>query len=370
MSRRGENIYKRKDGRWEGRYIKRRDAHGKAVYGYIYSKSYTELKEKLIKIRNRIECSNFNESNFKFEEIALQWLETVHKSYKKSTYAKYRNIIFKHLAPEFRNYCVSQITTESVWNFCYIKETAVGLSPKSVKDILSVLKQIIKFTKKFGSDCKCDFDCISIKSDKTTVNALTLKQTKSIVNYLIGNINYVNLGILITFYTGIRIGELCALKFDDLHTETNTVSINKTMQRIQNFKKIANKTDVIISSPKTESSIREIPIPQFITDIIIDNGLYKNNAFILTGDCSKFIEPRTLENKFNKIADICDVHDASFHMIRHTFATNCIEVGVDVKSLSEILGHSNVSITLNRYVHSTMQTKKKNMEKLYMSFSA
>ena len=174
-----------------------------------------------------------------------------------------------------------------------------------------------------------------------------------------------NVGILISFYTGIRIGELCALKFNDISFETKTMHIDKTMQRIQNFKGDKNKTDIIISSPKSECSIREIPVPQFIIDLIIENDLYKRNAYLLTGEATRFIEPRTLENKFNKIAAICNIENATFHMIRHTFASNCIEAGVDAKSLSEILGHSSVNITLNRYVHSSMQIKRMNMEKLY-----
>ena len=179
------------------------------------------------------------------------------------------------------------------------------------------------------------------------------------------NINYITIGILIAFYTGIRIGELCALKFKDISFETNTILIDKTMQRIQNFKGDKNKTEILISSPKSECSLREIPIPRFILDLILVNGLYKKDAYLLTGEVDRFIEPRTLENKFHKIADICNIENVTFHMIRHTFASNCIEAGVDAKSLSEILGHSSVNITLNRYVHSSMETKKKNMEKLY-----
>ena len=368
MSRRGENIYKRKDGRWEGRFIKKRDSNGKAIYGYIYSKTYTEVKEKLTKVKNETNDNNLKTLNWKFLELSEQWLEKIRGTCKNSTYAKYRNIVFKHIVPEFGICLLSKITTDAVRKFCCDKELIYGLSPKTIKDILSVMKQVIKYAKQFGAMVNCDFACIPIKSNRAAIKVLTFKQTKEMVDYLISNINYVNLGILISFYTGIRIGELCALKFDDIYIESNTINISKTMQRIQNFNETTSKTDIVISSPKSESSIREIPIPQFITDIIINNNLYKENAFILTGNSTRFIEPRTLENKFNRIAKTCNIQNTSFHTIRHTFATNCVEAGVDVKSLSEILGHSTVSITLNRYVHSSMQTKKKNMEKLYMNF--
>lgn len=366
MARRGENIYKRKDGRWEGRYIKGKNSAGKTIYGYVYSKTYNEVKEKLTKAKN--DCKNyFLSENAKgtLSEFAQQWLETVRTNCKPSTYVKYRNTVFKHILPVLGNYQVHQIETTVINTFCYEKLQNNSLSPKTIKDILSIIKLIIKHAKNFDVLCNCDFENISIKSNKCTVKGLTTIQTGKIKAFLTNNINYVNVGILISFYTGIRIGELCALKFNDISFETNTIHIDKTMQRIQNFKGDKNKTDIIISSPKSECSIREIPVPQFIIDLIIKNDLYKSDAYLLTGEIVRFIEPRTLENKFKKIASICNIENVTFHMIRHTFASNCIEAGVDAKSLSEILGHSSVNITLNRYVHSSMEIKKKNMEKLY-----
>ena len=366
MARRGENIYKRKDGRWEGRYIKGKNSDGKATYGYVYSKTYNEVKEKLTKAKNDCKIYFLSESSKStLSEFALQWLETVQNNCKQSTYAKYKNIVEKHILPELGNYLLNEIDTKVINTFCHNKLQNHGLSPKTVKDILSVIKLIVKFARKFDVPCSCDFESVSIKTNKLTVKGLTTVQSRKIKDFLTNNINYVNVGILISFYTGVRIGELCALKFNDISFETNTMHIDKTMQRIQNFKGNKKKTDIIISSPKSECSVREIPVPQFIIDLIVKNDLYKRDAYLLTGEVVRFIEPRTLENKFNKIASICNIENVTFHMIRHTFASNCIEAGVDAKSLSEILGHSSVNITLNRYVHSSMEIKKMNMEKLY-----
>jgi len=366
MARRGENIYKRKDGRWEGRYIKGKNSMGKSTYGYVYSKTYNEVKEKLTKAKNDCKISFLSQkSECSLSEFTSQWLESVRNYCKYSTYVKYRNTVEKHILPKLGNYQLHQIETKDINTFCHEKLQNDFLSPKTVKDILSVLKLVIKYANKFNVYCRCDFNNISIKSNKLTVKGLTTVQSKKIKDFLINNIDYVNIGILISFYTGIRIGELCALKFNDISFETNTLHIDKTMQRIQNFKGTKNKTDIIISSPKSECSIREIPVPQFIINLITENDLYKKNAYLLTGETTRFIEPRTLENKFNKIASACNIENVTFHMIRHTFASNCIEAGVDAKSLSEILGHSSVNITLNRYVHSSMQFKKMNMEKLY-----
>ncbi len=366
MARRGENIYKRKDGRWEGRYIKGRDSGGRSIYGYVYSKTYAEVKDKLIKVKSDSKDYILTETAKNIlSEFALQWLETVKHNCKPSTYVKYRNIVVKHILPELGNYQLHQIETKVINTFCHSKLQNSALSPKTVKDILSVIKLIVKFAGKFDVPCSCDFESVSIKSNKPTVKGLTSVQSRKIKDFLTNNIDHVNIGILISFYTGVRIGELCALKFNDISFETNTMHIDKTMQRIQNFKGDRNKTDILISPPKSECSIREIPIPPFIVELIIKNDLYKRDAYLLTGEVTKFIEPRTLENKFNKIAAICNIENVTFHMIRHTFASNCIEAGVDAKSLSEILGHSSVNITLNRYVHSSMEIKKMNMEKLY-----
>ena len=366
MARRGENIYKRKDGRWEGRYIKGKDSNGKTAYGYVYSKTYSEAKEKLAKAKsNCINCILSAKSNVTLANFALQWLENVRNTCKSSTYVKYRNVVEKHILPELGNYRIHQIETKIINIYCYQKLQNYALSSKTVKDILSIIKLIIKYAKKFDVECNCDFESVCIKNSNFTIKGLTDMQSKKIRNFLKNNIDYVNVGILISFYTGVRIGELCALKFNDISFETNTMHIGKTMQRIQNFKGGKNKTDIIISSPKSRCSVRDIPIPGFILNLITENDLYKRDAYLLTGEIDKFIEPRTLENKFNKIASICDVENVTFHMIRHTFASNCIEAGVDVKSLSEILGHSSVNITLNRYVHSSMKIKKMNMEKFY-----
>lgn len=366
MARRGENIYKRKDGRWEGRYIKGRNSDAKAIYGYVYSKTYTAVKEKLSAAKSKCKEYQITESaDVALSEFAAGFLENVRNNNKPSTYAKYRNIITKHITPELGSYKLYQIDTKVINAFFYSKLHCCGLSPKTVKDILSVIKLIIKFAGNFGVYCNCKFENIHIKSGKCTVKGLTTVQSEKIKNFLINNINYVNIGILISFYTGVRIGELCALKFNDISFQANTIHINKTMQRIQNFKGDGKKTDIVISVPKSECSIREIPMPQFIIDLIIKNNLYKKDAYLLTGEIAGFIEPRTLENKFNKIASVCNIENITFHMIRHTFASDCIEAGVDAKSLSEILGHSNVNITLDRYVHSSMHNKKMNMEKLY-----
>lgn len=365
MARRGENIYKRKDGRWEGRYIKCRDVSGKAIYGYVYSRTYAETKEKLTKISAEVKSKTYNPTSKNLSAYALEWLETVLLYCKQSTYVKYHNIVHKHIITELGNLIISEIETNTLSIYCQQKQFNDKLSSKSVKDILSVIKQIFKYASNSGAVINCDVSNVSVKSNHEEVSIITNFQLRKLIDFLTTHINHVNVGILLSLYTGIRIGEVCALKYDDLNIENRILRIDKTMQRIQNFNGKSNKTDIIISSPKSSCSLREIPIPQSLVNIIIENELYRKSSYLLTGEKDRYIEPRTLQNKFNKIASSCGIDNVTFHMLRHTFASNCIEAGVDVKSLSEILGHSNVNITLNRYVHSSMKIKKMNIEKLY-----
>lgn len=364
MARKGENIYKRKDGRWEGRYIKGRDRLGKALYGYVYSKTYRDVKNKLVVTKSTLNNAGTLTSKT-FLEVSALWLESVLSYCKKSTYAKYKNTLEKHILPVFGQCDIVKISVPCINEFCQNKLLVWHLSPKSVKDMLSIIKQVIRYAANFGITNNQDFKEIVIASKKHNIKGMTNTQVKLLSEFLLTEISYINVGILFSLYTGVRIGEICALKIGDISFDDKVVHIDKTMQRIQNFSDTENKTDIIISSPKSECSIRDIPIPQFIIDIIVKLNYADQNAYLLTGTRNKYIEPRTLENNFKKIARCCGVKDVTFHMIRHSFATMCIEAGVDIKSLSEILGHSSVNITLNRYVHTDMRTKQINMEKLY-----
>lgn len=375
MSRRGENIYKRKDGRWEGRYIKGKDLKGKSKYGYVYAKNYTEVKEKLNEIKaqpaNNISLSGTTKT---LSQVCVLWLDETKTQIKHSTYVKYYNIIYNHIVPIIGNYKMQLLDTVLIRQFADEKLTNGklkgngGLSPKTVKDILSVIRLIIIYANNVGISCNCRLDGINIKSTEKTIDVLSKSQQDKLTSHLINNIDNTNLGILICLYTGLRIGEICALRFEDISMIDKVVHIRKTMQRVQNLSENKEtKTEVIITSPKSKSSVRDIPLPEFIVKNIESKNLYIPKAFLLSGDSSHYVEPRTLENRFKNCTRMCGIENVNFHMLRHTFATRCVEVGFETKSLSEILGHSSVNITLNRYVHSSMELKRSNMEKLYFT---
>ena len=372
MARKGENIFKRKDGRWEGRYIKCHE-NGRAVYGYVFGKTYSEVKAKKNKaIATKIPqppTSDTTEPLLK--DIAAQWLEDLRTIRKKSTIAKYKGQLQKYIIPNFGNLCINKITNSDLVNFSrklLSGETSKALSPRTVADILSRMKSIRKFALLQGYNVGYTSDFMSIPQNKRNIRVLTTQEQERLINYLNTKLDAINLGLLLCLSTGLRIGELCALKWDDISISEGELHVRRTMQRLQNLDQTqVTKTYIEIGEPKSKCSIRTIPLPDSILSLL--KTVCVKGAYLLTGQKSYFIEPRTMENRFKRVLKECGIEKANFHSLRHTFATRCVEVGFDIKSLSEILGHANVNITLNRYVHPTMKLKRKNMNKLSELFA-
>lgn len=377
MPRRGENIYKRKDGRWEGRYIKSR-INGKAQYGYVYARTYKEIKQKLytvssqyiegvkeIKITEIVTPAVTETNNGDFETIATEWLETMRLQLKESSIVKYTNLLNTYLFPYFMDRSIGSITQEEIDVFsrrllrCGGRKGS-GLSPKTVADTRSVLKNIFVYAAQYKKYDVVDINKMWMKQPVKPMRILSVGEQQKLSQYLCANLTLANLGILVCLYTGLRIGEICALKWEDISFEEQYLHVNKTMQRIQNKNGAKQRTSILISKPKSNSSIRKIPLPDDIFALIVSTKCPEDTYF-LTGHSYTFIEPRTLQNRFKAITKACGIPNANFHALRHTFATRCMELGFDAKSLSEILGHASVNITLNRYVHPSMELKKKNM---------
>ena len=370
MPRKGENIYKRKDGRWEGRYIKGRCGK-KTIYGYVYAKSYSEVKTELnLKraeyISEEVMLSKIEKKDAPFSAISNLWLTSIRSSVKESTWIKYRNTLNSQIIPRIGVKNISSVDYEIVSKMCsdmllLNDDFDKGLSSKTVLDALSITKAIIKYAErmKFITD-RTALD-VSIKLKSSPLKVFSHIEEQLLFEYLSMNVNCINLGILICMFTGIRIGELCALTWEDISLESNTIRIHRTMQRIQTPNGL-NKTKILVSEPKSQCSIREIPIAEPLRNFLESNQ--DKIGYVLTGSDNKYIEPRTMQNRFKSILKTCGINNASFHTLRHTFATRCIEVGFDIKSLSEILGHANINITLNRYVHPSMDLKQKNIAKL------
>lgn len=366
MPRTGENIYKRKDGRWEGRYIKERVA-GKARYGTVYARSYREVKLKLDMAKRELGTRDL--SNFRTEKMAYigeKWFAEMRIVLKESSSNKYEDILRRYILPEFGEDELSAITNQRIIDFANSLllnggAKQQGLTPATVSGILSVINSIRIYAMRRDYTVSFSTKCINLKREQKGVRVFSFEEEKRLVSYLQDHLDLSALGILLCFFTGIRIGELCALKWDDINLSEKRMSVNKTMQRIRVKTPAIRKTEIKILEPKSTSSIRTIPLPDFIVDLFA--GFYTPEAFLLTGDTLYYVEPRTMQKRFKRILLNCGIQDANFHAIRHTFATRCIELGFDAKSLSEILGHASVAITMNRYVHPSMALKEENMNR-------
>ncbi len=375
MPRRGENIYKRKDGRWEGRYIKYR-INSKAKYGYVYAATYTEVKRKVMKKRSEAAETKLpipaDDGRILFSEVSYDWICHCQVYIKPSSYAKYRNILSCHIDPWFGKVYLEDITYQMLSSFSdYLLTRAgkngKGLSAKSASDVMAVMRAILRYARKSGRRVICDGREVVIKQKKKETRVLSQNEQTRLTEYLLEHPSSRNLGILISLCAGLRLGEVCALRWEDISAEDNTISVHRTMQRVQTNSVSGKKTEIMITSPKSACSVRRIPVPGMLADTL--NTFRLRKGFVLTGSEVKYIEPRTLENHFKNVLEECGIGYTNYHVLRHTFATRCIEVGFDVKCLSEILGHANITITMDRYVHPSMKMKRENMEKLETLFS-
>ena len=350
MSKRGENIYKRKDGRWEGRYLK-----DSKKYGYVYGKTYKEVKEKLNYARLNTEKQK---DKTKLAVLCDNWLIYKEQYIKESSFVKYKSILERHIKPYFNEIPVNKIDEHTIEAFAK-NLTVKGYSAQTVKITLSVLESVFLYFK-----IDVSFKRIIPKKGQKEIHILSSNDRLKFEKYLLYGKDAYKIGILLSLYTGIRIGELCALKWEDIDLNAGTVKINATLQRIQDFKGISgNKTRIVITEPKTPSAKRTIPLPVFLIKKLKHINPKTDNAFLLTGT-ERFTEPRALTYVFKKHLKESGVPDINFHALRHTFTTRCIENDFEPKALSEILGHSSVNTTLGIYTHPSLEYKRESINRL------
>lgn len=361
-----KNIYLRKDGRCEGRFIKEK-VEGKTHYGYAYGKSYEEVDSKSNAVSAGNTLSDYS-SETTFAELSNEWLLLKIPQLKASSIAKYTNMLDLYLLPAFGDKSVSGILRSDLtqWSRELLIDggvKATGLAPKTVNSIISLMRNILEFASREKETITADTKNISVKQPQKPMRILSRTEQQKMSDYLRNNLTPCNMGILLCLYTGLRIGEICALTWEDILMDEQCLYIHQTMQRIQVKGSTEKKTEVIIMPPKSDCSIRRIPIPDEIRKLLLSIQK-QDKAYLLTGMVHNYMEPRTMENRFKAVTKECGINDVNFHALRHTFATRCVELGFDVKSLSEILGHASVNITMNRYVHPSMELKKKNMDLL------
>ena len=346
--------YKRNDGRFESRISVGKDKNGKRRYRSFYGKTREEAEYKLMIFQSQTE-QEYAVTELTVKELGFEWLHTVSARLKESTKANYRMKLEKHIIPEFGGRQCCLMKAKEIYTFVE-KKLKSGLSARYVSDILVLLKSLFKYASRTYQIKNILDGFVMPKKEKPNISILTDEQKKHLERYITENQSLTTLGISISMHMGLRIGEVCALQWDDVDFQKRTVTVRKTVQRIQNFSG-KNKTKVIVTEPKSAKSMREIPIPECLISTLKAFKSAQTGTYILSGNLNP-IEPRVLQYRFQKILKNAELPSVHFHSLRHLFATNCVALGFDIKTLSEILGHSSVEITLNRYVHSSMDRKR------------
>ena len=352
MARKETNIYKRKDGRWEARYVKEIGLDGRKKYGSVYGGTYTEAQQKRLEIMQSIRPYGASSNSFVLSNIMWEWLQSIRNSVKPNTFQKYESVIRNHIETHFLGKTNFRfLTAKSISDYANQKVES-GLSVKTVNDILIVIGLALNYAEEVHRIPKVKVSLLKVHAKEMRV--LDISEQKRLEAFLVNEMNLYKFAVLLALYTGIRIGELCALDWCDI---TDEIKISKTFYRI----KRGNRTVLEIAEPKTPSSNRVIPVPECIRDYIEQ---FRGYGSVLKNRNGNRVEPRLLQLTFEKYIAECGLPKTNFHALRHTFATRCVEAGFDNKSLSEILGHTDVKTTLNKYVHSSMKQKQKNMDLL------
>lgn len=358
MPRMGVNIRKRKDGRYEGRYADGYKSDGTVKYHSVYGKTYSEVKQKLYgAVSGKLSLESIPQSKLLVSQVSYMWLKSKKTYIKQSTYSHYLSVVEKHINTNFKNTRITELTDSTIQNFSAILMQT--LKPKTVRDILTVFEQILNYAAEQGLCNKLLAKIKLPKENVSTMKILSPKEQQRLITFLKLGLDLQKLGVLICLFTGMRLGEICGLRWEDVDFANGIIKVRRTIQRIGNEN---GGTKFLIDTPKTQKSIRDIPVPNFLMVYLRDCRCSNLSAYVLTGT-TQFTQPRTYQNRFKAfLRDSGLPEDFHFHTLRHTFASRAIELGFDPKTLSEILGHANVNITLNRYVHSSMDLKRRNME--------
>jgi len=359
MPRRETGIYHRKDGLWEARYVKEIDLNGKKIYASLYGHSYLEAKEKR---QAAIESITLYQKPLSIRSITInelveEYLYVNKNRIKPATYQRYKGLLNNHISKVIGNRPVVYCTTLTIHEFA-LNRLEYGLLEQTVNAILLFLHVCLKYGHR---QYKLPLpEIVYLTPKRKEMRVLSKEEQGRLMQYLLKDIDIYKFGVILTLFTGLRIGELCALEKNDI--DEYKIKINKTMQRLQ---KAPGKTMLNIGPPKTLTSNREIPIPSFLHEYItFFKEQNPNQKYMLGTSKMPIVEPRIMQLKFKKYLEETGIEHAPFHTLRHTFATRLIEENCTPKTVANLLGHSSVVTTLDRYVHVSFSLKLSAMEQL------
>ena len=368
MARHGENIRKRKDGRWEGRYIKARTPDRKIRWGYVYGTTYTDVKQVLVCKKAEYGLYQLSDTYLTFSELAEVWLQSIKCGLKESTYAHYRYTLHKYILPVLGNLKISMLkesTLEQALQKIIAQpegqHKALGLS--SARECVSMVRRICRYAVHLHLIRPIDFSVRLPQEKSKAIIPLSKVEQNKIRDYVLSHPTPRKIGLLLGMESGLRIGEICGLKWSDFDLKEGTVQIRRTVSRISCGD---GHTKIVVQTPKTHTSRREVPLPKHMIQALKTlQKSYPSEAWFLSGNLIKPVEPRCYRKSIKAYLKQAAVHQVHPHVLRHTFATTCLQDGCDVKTLSELLGHTNANITLQRYVHSDLTRKRREIQRIF-----
>ena len=375
MARHGENIYKRKDGRYEGRYVTGKKSNGTTRFGYVYGMRYTDVKKRLLEKKAEIQKTIHPEAAVRgmtVEKWMRSWLETdLLGGIKPSSYLTYLNQMNRHILPCLGRMQMASITPEMVHSFLECLQ-AKGLGENTVRGIYRLLSAAMRAALDDGIISKnpCRKICVK-RGERVQQRVFSREEQKKVEKTLSQG---EDLTALFAMYTGLRLGEICGLRWSDINWENGTATVCRTVQRLKRMdtdkclKCGGAKTYLMIGSPKSPSSCRTIPIPTFLLKRLEIQKKQRSAVQLTTGYIfgtgMRAADPRTIQRRFAGVVRRLEIPDAHFHTLRHSYATRLLEMGVDVKTVSQLLGHSSAKTTLDCYAHSLLDQQRSAVAKL------
>ena len=366
MPRHGENIYKRKDGRYEGRYVIGKTPGGRTRFGYVYGRRYTEVKQALtIKKSERIwsegQCGG---------PTAGVWLDAWLKSelmgsVKPSSFQTYANLVRRHLVPRMGSEQLAAVTPEKIARLVRSMEDD-GLSRSTIQGAYRLLNAAMRHAQDEGIIGKNPCRKLRFKAQERADQRVLSRREQDLILKTAGK---EDLAAILGLYTGMRLGEICGLKWTDFDWENGTVCIRRTVQRVARItsEDSGRKTMLMIGTPKSHRSHRVIPLPAFLVELLKENQARNPQNVFVFGKEQTPAEPRTMQRKFQRFMEKTGLEGVHYHTLRHSFATRLLELGVDVKTVSALLGHESVKTTLDFYAHSLIDQQRSAIDLLAKS---
>ena len=382
MAKRGENIYKRKDGRYEGRYVVGKKSDGRTRFGYIYGHQFGEVRDQLLLMKAKlIRRRNPLPSRQKgFAEWAEEWQNRkLSERIKASSWQTYENILNRHLLPALGNCTLAEITVDIIGALVRDLENR-GLAASTIRGILRILNSILRCAMEEGLIAQNPCRKVRMRGERVERQRVLSRQEQRAI--LATAQEERDIPALLSLYTGMRLGEICALKWEDVNWEQGTILVRRTAQRLKPGYRGARQdrdgrnvkgslqTMLCVDTPKSACAVRILPLPAFLLDALRELAEESGEDEYIFGNRARPAEPRTVQRRFQALARRTGLKGVHFHTLRHSFATRLLELGVDMKTVSVLMGHSSVRTTLEYYAHSLIESQRRAVDRLTEAFAA